>query len=63
MNTYRIALMDKRLNQRRILDIKSDTCLNAMKDARKQLAGLGFNDIESARCIYFEGISDGQTTC
>lgn len=50
MNTYRIALINKRCNFRKVLDVKASTCLEAIKLA-KAYAGMGYEMLESAYCI------------
>ena len=54
MNTYRICLVNERLNIRRVLDINADQCIDAIHKAKDQLKGLGFDKLESARCIAYD---------
>lgn len=55
MNKYRIALINKRLNFRRFLDIVADTAITAASKAKLQLKGLGYDEVESCTLIEFLG--------
>lgn len=51
MNTYRISLINKRLNFRRVVEVMSDTCVNAVKLAKSMFKGTGFDMLESAYLV------------
>ncbi len=55
MNKYRIALINKRLNFRRFLDVIADTAIAAASKAKLQLKGFGYDEVESCTLIEFLG--------
>ena len=50
MNIYRISLINKRLNFRKMLDITAVSCLEAI-NAAKAFLGKEYSVVESAYCI------------
>ncbi len=50
MCTYRVTLISTFMHVKKMLDIKADTCLAAIKTA-KHLAGPDYDLLESAYCV------------
>ena len=50
MNTYRISLINRHLN-RRVVEVMSDTCVNAVTLAKSMFKGTGFDLLESAYLV------------